>query len=605
MAAELTPVEALVPAITLLGFGAAAALASKAMRLSPIVGYLIAGILIGPSMLGLIEESSATHLLAELGVVFLLFDIGMHVSLRELNESRKDLLRLAPMHLFFNGLVSAVALGMIGVDWPIAIAIGLSLGLSSTAVVARILTERGQNSSPIGRSATHILIFQDIVAIFLMIFASSLSDAEIGAQGLTGLLSDHVLNGASVPLYAALGLSLVQTIIAFGAALVSGKYLINPVFRTLAATRNAEAFTAFTLLLVLSAACATAVIGLSLTLGAFLAGLAVSGTPFRHQVQTEMGPFRGLLLSFFFISVGLSINLPALMANLPLVLAGASAILVVKTGLGYAAARFNKWSVPGATQLAFLLAQGSEFTLVILSLSAIIAGISSGLMSSIVAAVALSLALAPGWADLGARLSRHLARKNRTTAELSRATSSGAERPVIVIGMSAAGRLAIDALIDHKIPYIAIEAEPQRFLAAVSDGYQVSFGDAANMALVEAVGGSNARAVVLGFPRYEISREVTPTITRRFPELVRFVAVESRLDLERYLDIGVRAHLTAGQPKGIEMVADMLFTLDIPEAEIREWMEEEAERFKIGDVSKARADDAKSDQDPDKVEDAA
>ncbi|MFH1517981.1 MAG: cation:proton antiporter [Pseudomonadota bacterium] len=605
MAAELTPVEALVPAITLLGFGAAAALASKAMRLSPIVGYLIAGILIGPGMLGLIEESSATHLLAELGVVFLLFDIGMHVSLRELNESRKDLLRLAPMHLFFNGLVSALALAMIGVEWPIAIAIGLSLGLSSTAVVARILTEREQNSCPIGRSATHILIFQDIVAIFLMIFASSLGDTDVGAQGLAGVVSDYLLDGASVPLYAALGLSLVQTIIAFGAALLAGKYLINPVFRTLAATRNAEAFTAFTLLLVLAAACATAVIGLSLTLGAFLAGLAVSGTPFRHQVQTEMGPFRGLLLSFFFISVGLSIDLPALMSNLPLVLAGTAAILLVKTGLGYAAARLNKWSVPGATQLAFLLAQGSEFTLVVLSLSAIVAGISSGLMSSIVAAVALSLALAPVWADLGARLSRHFARQSKTTTELARASSGGGERPVIVIGMSAAGRLAIDALVDHKIPYIATEAEPQRFLAAVSDGYHVAFGDASNMKLVEAVGGSNARAVVLGFSRYEISREVTPTITRLFPELVRFVAVESRLDLERYLDLGVRAHLTAGQPKGIEMVADMLFTLGVPEDEVREWMEEEAERFMIGDVSKERSKDANSGEESDEVEEAA
>ena len=605
MAAELTPVEALVPAITLLGFGAAAALASKAMRLSPIVGYLIAGILIGPGMLGLIEESSATHLLAELGVVFLLFDIGMHVSLRELNESRKDLLRLAPMHLFLNGLVSAVALAMIGVEWPIAIAIGLSLGLSSTAVVARILTEREQNSCPIGRSATHILIFQDIVAIFLMIFASSMGDADVGAQGLAGLVSDYLLDGASVPLYAALGLSLVQTIIAFGAALLAGKYLINPVFRTLAATRNAEAFTAFTLLLVLAAACATAVIGLSLTLGAFLAGLAVSGTPFRHQVQTEMGPFRGLLLSFFFISVGLSIDLPALMSNLPLVLAGAAAILIVKTGLGYAAARLNKWSVPGATQLAFLLAQGSEFTLVVLSLSAIVAGISSGLMSSIVAAVALSLALAPVWADLGARLSRHLARQSKTTTELARASSGGGERPVIVIGMSAAGRLAIDALVDHDIPYIATEAEPQRFLAAVADGYHVAFGDASNMKLVEAVGGSNARAVVLGFSRYEISREVTPTITRLFPELVRFVAVESRLDLERYLDLGVRAHLTAGQPKGIEMVADILFTLGVPEDEVREWMEEEAERFMIGDVSKERSKDANSGEESDEVEEAA
>ncbi|MBU2605743.1 MAG: cation:proton antiporter [Alphaproteobacteria bacterium] len=603
MAAELTPVEALIPAITLLGFGASAALASKAMRLSPIVGYLIVGILIGPSALGLIEISSATHLLAELGVVFLLFDIGMHVSLRELNESRTDLLRLAPTHLFLTGLVSAGALAMIGVDWPIAIAIGLSLGLSSTAVVARILTEREQNSCPIGRATTHVLIFQDIVAIFLMIFASSLGESDVGAQGLAGLVSDFMLEGASVPLYAALGLSVVQTFIAFGAALLAGNYLINPVFRTLAATRNAEAFTAFTLLLVLAAACATAVIGLSLTLGAFLAGLAVSGTPFRHQVQTEMGPFRGLLLSFFFISVGLGIDISALLSHLPLVLLGAAAILVVKTGLGYIAARLTKWSKPGATQMSFLLAQGSEFTLVILSLGAITAGISIDLMSSIVAAVALSLALAPSWAGLGVRLSRHLAERSKTETDFSSPTANISDRPVIVIGMSAAGRLAIDALVDHDIPYIATEADPDRFLSAVADGYRVSFGDASNMKLVEAVGGSNARAVVLGFSRYEISREVTPTITRRFPDLVRFVAVDNRLDLERYLDLGVRAHFAVGQPKGIEMVADILLTLGIPEPDVREWMEEEAERFSIGDASGHDADD--DGDDPDLIEVAA
>ncbi|WP_290478621.1 cation:proton antiporter, partial [Hyphomonas sp. UBA1923] len=306
MAAEMSPADAvgaLVPAITLLGFGAAAALVSRALNLSPIVGYLLAGILIGPGMLNLIHESGGTHLLAELGVVFLLFDIGMHVSLRELKESRGDLLGLAPVHLLLTGLISAGALYMLGISWPIAIAVGLSLGLSSTAVVARILTEREQNSCPIGRTATHVLIFQDIVAIFLMIFATSLGEGETAA-GLAGLLSEYLLNGGAVPLAAGLLLAFVQALIAFGAAMLFSRYLLNPVFRTLAATRNDEAFTAFTLLLVLAAACATAMIGLSLTLGAFLAGLAVSGTPFRHQVQTEMGPFRGLLLSFFFISVG-------------------------------------------------------------------------------------------------------------------------------------------------------------------------------------------------------------------------------------------------------------------------------------------------------------
>jgi CPA2 family monovalent cation:H+ antiporter-2 len=602
MAAEMSPADAvgaLVPAITLLGFGAAAALVSRALNLSPIVGYLLAGILIGPGMLNLIHESGGTHLLAELGVVFLLFDIGMHVSLRELKESRGDLLGLAPVHLLLTGLISAGALYMLGISWPIAIAVGLSLGLSSTAVVARILTEREQNSCPIGRTATHVLIFQDIVAIFLMIFATSLGEGETAA-GLAGLLSEYLLNGGAVPLAAGLLLAFVQALIAFGAAMLFSRYLLNPVFRTLAATRNDEAFTAFTLLLVLAAACATAMIGLSLTLGAFLAGLAVSGTPFRHQVQTEMGPFRGLLLSFFFISVGLSIDLPGLLRNLPLVVIGAFGILTVKTALGYIAARMNGWSVPGATQLATLLAQGSEFTLVILSLASITANMPPALMGSLIAAIALSLALAPSWAMLGGKLSRELARRKQVTMETS--GEPAGERPVIVIGMSAAGRLAVDALIDFDIPYIATDGDPDRFLSAVADGYNVSFGDAANMKLIEAVGGSNARAVVLGKARYEVSKEVTPSINRRFPDLVRLVAVETIHDLDRYLELNIRAHLVAGEPKGIEMVADMLRVLSVPDKELTDWLSREADLFTIGDASD-RQD--KSDEEEAVVDEAA
>ena len=602
MAAEMSPADAvgaLVPAITLLGFGAAAALVSRALNLSPIVGYLLAGILIGPGMLNLIHESGGTHLLAELGVVFLLFDIGMHVSLRELKESRGDLLGLAPVHLLLTGLISAGALYMLGISWPIAIAVGLSLGLSSTAVVARILTEREQNSCPIGRTATHVLIFQDIVAIFLMIFATSLGEGETAA-GLAGLLSEYLLNGGAVPLAAGLLLAFVQALIAFGAAMLFSRYLLNPVFRTLAATRNDEAFTAFTLLLVLAAACATAMIGLSLTLGAFLAGLAVSGTPFRHQVQTEMGPFRGLLLSFFFISVGLSIDLPGLLRNLPLVVIGAFSILTVKTALGYIAARMNGWSVPGATQLATLLAQGSEFTLVILSLASITANMPPALMGSLIAAIALSLALAPSWAMLGGKLSRELARRKQVTMETS--GEPAGEQPVIVIGMSAAGRLAVDALIDFDIPYIATDGDPDRFLSAVADGYNVSFGDAANMKLIEAVGGSNARAVVLGKARYEVSKEVTPSINRRFPDLVRLVAVETIHDLDRYLELNIRAHLVAGEPKGIEMVADMLRVLGVPDKELTDWLSREADLFTIGDASD-RQD--KSDEEEAVVDEAA
>ena len=292
-----TPVDALIPAMTLLAAGGAAALASKALKLSPIVGYLLVGVLIGPHAFGLIDESPTTHLLAELGVVFLL------------------------------------------------------------------------------------------------IFASSLGN---GSDGMALALN----------LARAAGLAVVAFVIAFAA----GRYVMGPVLRILARTRNQEAFTAVTLLLVLGAASGTALLGLSLTLGAFLAGLAVSGTAFRHQVQMETGPFRGLLLSFFFMSVGLSVDLGVLAQDWPVVLLIAAGILVTKTMFGFVAARLNKWSNPGSVQIAFLLAQGSEFTLVMLSILAMSTNAVPPVIDTIaVAAIAISLAVAPFWAAAGMQLSRKIA----------------------------------------------------------------------------------------------------------------------------------------------------------------------------------------------------
>ena len=575
MAGELTASDVLLPAVTLLGVGAGAALICRAIRISPIVGYLIAGVAIGPSALGLVSESDFTDFLAQLGVVLLLFDIGLHVSMRQLKESRSDLLALGPLHLILPSLAFTLVLGNLGINWAVAATIGMSLALSSTAVVARLMAERGLNSCPLGRSTTNVLIFQDIVTIFLLIFASALGG-----------------DPASIPLTMAIAAGLAFA--AFIAALLAGRYLLGPLFRLLAATENSEAFTAATLLLAFGAALITDIAIGSLTLGAFLAGLAVSGTAYRHQIMTESGPFRGLLLSFFFINVGLLIDVPALIANLPLVIGAAIGILVVKTVLGFVAARLCGWSVPGGTQLSFLLAQGSEFTLVVLS---ILGAISIQLVASggvalmdplletvLVAATAISLALAPFWADWGMKLARKLAERQRKEGEPSASSDAGA-RPVIVFGMTPPGRLAVDALRDHDIPYIALDNDPERFLAATADGYRVAFGDAANLRLIDAIGANHARALVIGAPRYSVSQSITPVVNERFPDMKRFVAVDSAVDEELFSDLGMISHETMAEPMGIEMVADMLRELGLDDDSIISWMKSQAERFDMDDMS--------------------
>jgi len=575
--AEMAPADLLIPAVTLLGVGAAAALASRAVRISPIVGYLLAGVVIGPSALDLVAESDMTNLLAQLGVVLLLFDIGLRVSMRELQESRVDLLALGPLHLILPSIAFTLVLGNLGMDWAVAATIGMSLALSSTAVVARLLSERGLNSCPLGRSTTNVLIFQDIATIFLLIFASALGG-----------------DPASIPLTMAIAAALAFG--AFIAAMLAGRYLLGPVFRLLAATENSEAFTAATLLLALGAALVTDLAIGSLTLGAFLAGLAVSGTAYRHQVVTETGPFRGLLLSFFFINVGLLIDVPELLANLPLVLAAALGILVVKTVLGFVAARACGWSVPGGTQLSFLLAQGSEFTLVALSILGaisfqLVANGGEALMDPLlntvlVAATALSLAAAPFWAGWGMKLSRKLAERLRRDAPSppAEASTDGA-RPVIVFGMTPTGRLAVDALRDLDLPHIALDNDPERFLSATADGYTVAFGDAANLRLVDAIGASNARALVIGQPRYSVSAQITPIVRERFADMQRFVALEDQADVGRFESLGIRSFHIMADPPGIEMVADLLRELGVEDEKLIEWMKTEADRLSLEDMS--------------------
>src|SRR5512143_88671 len=287
-------VAALQPAIILLVIGILAILLTRPLGLSPIVGYLLAGILIGPHGLRVVAENETTHLLAELGVVFLLFDIGVHFSLGHLWEARRAILGFGPLQVGLCALgLGSLAL-LLGLGFTQALLLGATLALSSTAVAVQTLAEHGQQNCPIGMTATAVLIFQDICAIFLLILASSLENQ-------------------AMPLGGALALAALKAMLAFAAAILIGRLLIGPLFNVLAKANDAEVFTATALLIVLVTAGATGIWNLSLTLGAFLGGMIISETPYRHVIRTEVKPFRGLLLGFFFITVGMELDTSVLL----------------------------------------------------------------------------------------------------------------------------------------------------------------------------------------------------------------------------------------------------------------------------------------------------
>ena len=334
--------HALAPVILLLALSVFAAIASRAVALSPIVGYLVLGIALKASGLALFADSHAVAILAELGVVFLLFDIGLHFSLTHVREQARDIFGFGPVQVVL-GTVGLGGLALIaGLEPVSALLVGATLALSSTAVVARIIAERHQQNCPVGLTATAILVFQDVAAIFLLIVAGALQNG-----------------GASV--LPAAGLALVKAAAAFGVAVLLARIMVCPLFDLIARARNEELFTAMALLVALAAGWATGYIGLSLTLGAFLGGMIIAETPYRPVIQSEISPFRGLLLGFFFISVGLSLDLDVLRSAWPAVIGVAMVFFIAKVILNAAASLVFRWSVPGSIQLGFLLAQGSEF----------------------------------------------------------------------------------------------------------------------------------------------------------------------------------------------------------------------------------------------------
>ena len=560
----MNEVHTLAPVIILLSVGILAITLMHRIGLSTIVGYLIAGMLIGPYSLGLIHESETTHLLAELGVVFLLFDIGLHFSLTSIWEARRDILGLAPLQIVVCGLAfGAIAMAM-GFGPEYAVILGGALALSSTAVVVQTLAERSQQSCPVGLTGTAILIFQDIFAIFLLIFAASLETGN----------STSAESGLAITVF----LAVLKAAVAFVVAVVIGRYAVRPLFRFLATTKNEEVFTATALLVVLATAAATGGAGLSLTLGAFLGGMIISETPYRHVIQTEAKPFRNLLLGFFFITVGMSLDWRILVGHWAEILVFLFALITIKVVLVSAAARVFGWSTPGSVQLGFLLFQGSEFVFVIIAMPMVREALGEGAVGVIITGIAASLVLTPTLAALGNKLAKMLRQRGETSALTVESQPSATTPPVVVFGMGEVGRTVVDALKANDVPYDAIEMDYDRFLAASADGYPVAFGDPGDVRLMETLAFAQRETTVVTIVRYEVSKALMPIMRDRYPNLTRFIAVDTDEDKIRFEAVGMRPVVNRSIPRGMDIAAAVLRHQRVDEADIQAWMRRHQER---------------------------
>ena len=520
------------PAIMLLGLGIGAALASRALRLNPIVGYLGLGLAL--ASLGLADgfSGSLVAAMAEAGVMFLLFNLGLHFSLGRIRAEARNIFGFGALQMLVAGGAFAALFVAFGLPITFAIIAGFAMGLSSTAVVIGLVRERGQEDCPVGRAAQSILIFQDIAAILLLVAAGALASG-----------------GALLP---ALGMAGVKALAAFAIAVLFARYLTEPLFRLIARAGTTEVYTATALFIALAAGWATGMAGLSLTLGAFLGGMAVADSRYRILVQTEIDAFRGLFLSFFFISVGLSIDPALLVQDWQWVLLAAAGLIVLKCALNVVAGLINRWSVPGSIQLGFLLGQGSEFALVLLALPAVAGLVEARLVSTLVTAIAISLALTPLISNIGRKLAGRL-RAGPPDAKLA-----GDDAPVLIIGMTPVGRALADALEYNGIGYLALEPDHDRFQTALADGYHVHRANPADPRSWDAIGMARREVLVIATGQVQASRELTPLAQERLPGITRVIAVPGAEVMEEFSALGLLP-VDMSMSGGAERVMELVF----------------------------------------------
>jgi glutathione-regulated potassium-efflux system ancillary protein KefC/glutathione-regulated potassium-efflux system protein KefB len=490
----------------------------RRMQLGAVLGYLAAGAIIGPWGLGLIGDAEATLNIAELGVVLLLFLVGLELEPSRLWALRQPVFGLGGAQVAVTGIALAAIVAALGLSWQSAIVIGFGLAMSSTAIVLAWLGERGELSSPSGRRAFAILLFQDLAVIPLI--------------ALLPLLGPEKASGASGLMLAGKGVAAIAFVI------VVSRLVVRPALKLVARFGGREVFTAAALLVVIGAALLMETIGLSMSLGAFLAGVLLADSEFRHELEADVDPFKGLLLGLFFMAVGMSANLTLLAAHPLAVLGVTLGLMVAKALLLYVIARVSGSDDEEAQRIAVLLAQGGEFAFV-LFLAAQSEGILKGESAQfLVLAVTISMLLAPLSFIVHERiLARWLERRRPPEFD----TIDGAGNPVIIAGYGRYGQIVSRVLRMAGISFTAIEVSYQQVDFVRRFGNKVYYGDASRLELLESARAREAKLFVLAIDDVEASVKTAAIVRKNYPNLPILARARNRVHYYRLRDLDIEA----------------------------------------------------------------
>lgn len=520
---------------------------AQRLGLGSVLGYLIAGVAIGPWGLGLIGEVEQVLHIAEFGVVLLLFIIGLEMQPKRLWALRKTIIGLGGLQVGATALALAIAAAsMMQLPLAPALVAGLALALSSTAFALQLLAERGELTAKHGRAAFAILLFQDLAVIPILALLPLLS---YGSESVSFL--GAVLETAKIAAV-------------LGAMVVGGHYLLRPIFRLVAATRMPEIFTAMTLLIVVGTAVVMEAAGVSVALGAFVAGVLLADSEYRHELEANVDPFKDLLLGLFFIAVGMSINLGLIIAQ-PLYLLGLTVGLVaIKAAILFVLARRNGLAWGASRSLAAYLPQGGEFAFVILS-TAVAGGLFVQAEADLlVATVTLSMVLTPLLVQGVAVYNRLRTRKPEPAFD----TVDGPDHPVIIAGFGRVGQIVARVLRAKRISFTALEINPDQVDFVRKYGNKVYYGDASRLDLLRAARADEASLFVLAIDDEAASIRTAHTVRTHFPELKIIARARNRHHAYELMDLGITVLQRETFLSSLELAGDAMKALGLKSDEV-------------------------------------
>ncbi len=465
-----------------------------------VLGYLVAGAVIGPSGFALVADVHTIQTLGELGVVFLLFMVGLELPFERIRVMQARTFALGAAQVFVTGLAIAGLAVLFGVPPVTAAVLGGALALSSTAIVLRMLVDRGELTSRFGRSCFAVLLVQDMMVGPFLVLALALGQ---GGEGL-GL---------------AVGAAVLKAVAAVMAILGIGRVVLRYVFEQVAAVRDPDVFIALSLVVVLASGLLTKMAGLSMAFGAFLAGMLLAETHYRHQVAADIQPFRGLLLGLFFMSVGMSVDFGLTVAKAGLVIGFAVGLVVLKAVILSGLGLIGGLRPAQAVNLGVLLSQGGEFAFVLLGVALGAGVVSAGVVQLMAVVVSLTMMVTPFLATLGRLLERQVER--RTVVELETRPEEAEEltNHVVIAGYGRVGAAVAAQLKVAGSDFIALDLDPHRIIEARAAGLPVYFGDATRPEILEAVHIERARALVVAVDNPQVALRTVAMVRYIFPEL--------------------------------------------------------------------------------------